>query len=94
MEAILTFIRAAAPWVIMGLLVAVFAARGASGKEQKKQKQPEDNYGVEGMCLGMCLGAAIGTALDNNTGLGISLGMLVGLALGLCTHKRPEKAGK
>lgn len=56
--------------------------------------QPEDNYGVEGMCLGMCLGAAIGTALDNNTGLGISLGMLVGLALGLCTHKRPEKAGK
>ena len=89
-EAILAFIRAAAPWVIMGLLVAVFAARGASGKEQKKQKQPEDNYGVEGMCLG----AAIGTALDNNTGLGISLGMLVGLALGLCTHKRPEKAGK
>lgn len=81
------FIRAAAPWVIMGLLVAVFAARGAAGKEQKKQK---DNYGVEGMCLG----AAVGTALDNNTGLGISLGMLAGLALGLCTHKRPEKAGK
>lgn len=94
MEAILAFIRAAAPWVILGLLVAVFAARGASGKEQNHQKQPEGNYGVEGMCLGMCLGAAIGTALDNNTGLGISLGMLVGLALGLCTHKRPEKAGK
>lgn len=94
MEAILAFIRAAAPWVIMGLLVAVFAARGTSGKEQNHQKQPEDNYGVVGMCLGMCLGAAIGTALDNNTGLGISLGMLVGLALGLCTHKRPEKAGK
>lgn len=90
METILAFIRAAAPWVIMGLLVAVFAARGASGKEQKNQKQPEDNYGEEGMCLG----AAIGTALGGNTGLGISLGMLVGLALGLCTHKRPEKAGK
>lgn len=85
MNTILDFIRAAAPWVAMGLLVAILAVRGAA-KKGKRKKQDSD-YGLEGMCLGMCLGTAIGTALGNNAGLGISLGMLVGLAIGSCMHK-------
>ena len=90
MEQILEFTRAAAPWVAMGLLVAIFAVRSAVSK--KKGKKSEDNYGTEGMCLGMCFGTALGSALGNNTGIGISLGMLVGLAIGTCIHKRTEDA--
>ena len=84
MEAVLDFLRAALPWIVMGLLLAVFFAR-SSGKE-KKEETP-DNYGTTGMCLGMCFGTAIGTALGNNTGIGISLGMLIGLAIGTCIKK-------
>ena len=80
---VFAFLRAALPWVAIGLLLAVFAARSA-GKKKEKQ---DDNYGTEGMCLGMCFGTAIGTAIDNNTGIGITLGMLLGLAIGSCIKK-------
>ena len=92
MEQILDFSRAAAPWVAMGLLIAIFAVRSAVGK--KKGKESDGNYGTEGMCLGMCFGTALGTALGNNTGIGISLGMLVGLAIGMCIPKRKDDTDK
>lgn len=79
MKAVFDFLRAALPWVAIGLLLAVFAARSA---KKKKDEQPQDDYGTEGMCLGMCFGTAIGTAIGNNTGIGITLGMLIGLFLG------------
>ena len=79
MENVLDFLRAAMPWVAMGLLLAVFAARSAKKKTDGEQT---DNYGTEGMCLGMCFGTAIGTSLGNHTGIGICLGMLLGLAIG------------
>ena len=84
METAFDFIRAALPWIAIGLLLAVFLARSVTGK--KKEEQIED-YGTEGMCLGMCLGTAIGSSFGNNTGLGISLGMLIGLAIGTCIKK-------
>ena len=87
MEAIIDFIRAALPWVAMGLLLAVFAVRSAGRKKKEKEI---DNYGTEGMCLGMCFGTAIGTALGNNTGIGISLGMLIGLAVGSSIKKEKQ----
>lgn len=79
MENVLDFLRAAMPWVAMGLLLAVFASRSAKKKTDEEQT---DNYGTEGMCLGMCFGTAIGTSLGNHTGIGICLGMLLGLAIG------------
>ena len=79
MEAVFDFLRAALPWVAIGLLLAVFAAKSA---KKKKDEQPQDDYGTEGMCLGLCFGTAIGTSLGNNTGIGITLGMLIGLFLG------------
>ena len=91
MENIFDFIRAALPWVAMGLLLAIFSARSAAVK--KKGDNESDDYGTEGMCLGMCLGTAIGTALGNNTGLGISLGMLIGLAIGTCMKKENGEKG-
>ena len=51
MKAVFDFLRAALPWVAMGLLLAVFAARSAGRKKKEKES---DNYGTEGMCLGMC----------------------------------------
>ena len=87
MEVIIDFIRAALPWVAMGLLLAVFAARGVGRKKKEKEIH---NYGTEGMCLGMCFGTAIGTALGNNTGIGISLGMLLGLAIGSSIKKEEQ----
>ena len=84
MENVLDFLRAAMPWVAMGLLLAVFAARSAKKKNEEDQT---DNYGTEGMCLGMCFGTAIGTSLGNHTGIGISLGMLIGLVIGTCIQK-------
>lgn len=88
MENVMDFIRAAMPWVAIGLLLAIFFARNA-GKKNKEEHT--DNYGTEGMCLGMCFGTAIGTALGNNTGIGISLGMLIGLAIGSCIHKNKDE---
>ena len=87
MENFFAFAKAALPWVAMGLLIAVFCARGAGKKKSGKEEKTE-NYGTEGMCLGMCFGTAIGTALGNNTGLGISLGMLIGLAIGSAIEKK------
>ena len=84
MKAAFAFVHAALPWVVIGLLLAVFFARAA---HRKKEKETYGDYGTEGMCLGMCFGTAIGTALGNNTGIGISLGMLLGLAIGSCIKK-------
>ena len=87
METVFDFLRAALPWIAVGLLLAVLCAREAGKK--KKEEQTGD-YGTEGMCLGMCLGTAIGTSLGNNIGIGISMGMLIGLAIGTCIKKERQ----
>ena len=51
MEAVYDFLRAALPWVAMGLLLAVFFARSA---KKKKDEDKKGDYGTVGMCLGMC----------------------------------------
>ena len=91
MENVLVFLRAAAPWVSLGLLVAFFCVRPTVRKGNKENDGGD--YAVEGMCFGMCIGLAIGSSVgDGNSGLGTSLGMLIGLAIGLCTHKSGEES--
>ena len=46
MENVFDFLRAALPWIVMGLLLAVFAARSAGRKKKEKEI---DNYGIEGI---------------------------------------------
>ena len=87
METVFDFIRAALPWIIMGLLLAGYFARCAGKK--KKEEQTGD-YGAEGMCLGMCFGTAIGTAFGNNIAIGLPLGMLFGLAIGSSIKKEEQ----
>ena len=74
MEEFVQFLRAALPWIAMGLLLAVFAVRSAG---RKNREERAEDYGSEGMCLGMCFGTAIG----------MCLGMLLGLAVGSSIHK-------
>ena len=88
MENVFEFLRAALPWIVVGLALAVLIVRSA-GKKKKEEKT--DNYGTEGMCLGMCLGTAIGTSFGNNIGIGISLGMLIGLAVGTSIKKENQE---
>lgn len=85
MNTFLDFVRTAAPWAAVGLLVIILAIRGASKDNDNEQ---DDTYCMEGMCLGMCLGSAIGSAFGNDTGIGIALGMLLGLAVGMCIPKK------
>lgn len=91
MDKFLDFFMAALPWIAVGLLLAVFAARSAGSKKQAKQsgEKQSGDYGTEGMCFG----TAIGTSLGNNTGLGISLGMLLGLAIGSSIKKKGQDDG-
>ena len=91
MNAVLDFIKAAAPWIAAGLAVVILTIRGVAGK--KKGEQMESNYGTEGMSLGMCFGLLIGTMFENSTGIGISVGMLAGLAVGICIPKKQGRGG-
>lgn len=84
------FLRAALPWIAVGLVLAVFLAKS---EKKKKDEEETGDYGTEGMCLGMCFGTAIGTSLGNNTGIGICLGMLIGLAAGSCIRKHNRDDG-
>lgn len=84
-RSILDFIRAALPWVAMGLLLVIFFCQKRS--PEKKGKKQDGDHGTEGMCLGMCFGTALGEAVWNDAGIGISLGMLAGLVIGSMVHK-------
>ena len=82
-ENVLAFLRAAAPWISMGLLIAFLCVRPAIRKGEA-----EGDYAEEGMCVGLCLGLMLGSLSDSsNSGLGASLGMLAGLVIGLCMRK-------
>lgn len=85
METVLDFIMAALPWLAIGLMLAIFAVRKNS---RKNNPEKEDNYGSEGMALGMCFGTAIASATKQDIGHGISIGMLMGLAAGTSRKKK------
>lgn len=85
METVLDFIMAALLWLSMGLMLAIFAVRENS---RKNNPEKEDNYGSEGMTLGMCFRTAIASAMKQDIGLGISIGMLMGLAAGTSMKKK------
>ena len=64
-ENVLAFLRAAAPWISMGLLIAFLCVRPAIRKGEA-----EVDYAEEGMCVGLCLGLMLGSLSDSsNSGL-------------------------
>ena len=84
MDRFLEFMGAAAPWIALALLIAVFAVRETGRKKTEKH----ENYGSEGMALGICLGTAVSTALHVNIGIGMIVGMALGLFIGSGTAKK------
>lgn len=83
MDRFYEFMRAALPWICMGLLLAIFFVREGSGKKRVKAE-----YGSEGMALGMCLGVAISTAVHMDVGIGMMAGMVLGLMVGSRIEKK------
>ncbi len=88
MDGFFVFASAALPWIAMGLLLAVFFARGARRKKDTKKKE---DYGAEGMALGMCFGVAMASALQLDIGVGLTAGMLLGLIVGSSMEKKDDR---
>ena len=86
MENAMDFLRAAMPWIAIGLLLVIFFAKKARAKKEKAE-----DYGTQGMCLGMCFGSAIGASYGNHIGLCMTLGMLIGLVIGTCIKKKEDE---
>lgn len=70
------FIRAALPWIIVGICILVFLIH-----------QNSKRYQYEGMFMGMSLGCALGS-IYRHLSIGLTLGMIIGLALGSCIQKK------
>lgn len=88
MTAVMDFLSAAAPWIAIGLFLAVFFVQASKKKVAKAEDgEYEESYISEGMALGMCFGVAIGTALGNLT-MGMMGGMLIGMLVGMCRKKQ------
>ena len=82
MDFFVEFLQDACPWMVMGLLLAVFFEINASRKWDK------ETYEHGGM--GMCLGVAVSVALGINLGVGI----LAGLVLATYLSSKKEKITK
>ena len=81
----LEFIKAALPWVVMGIVIAIFAAQNSNRKKSAdKDKKKQESYMNEGMCLGVC----IASAGVWDMGIGISLGLCAGLLIGSLVKKQ------
>ena len=81
------FMSAALPWIAMGLLLAVFFARGFKAKKDKEKKE---DFSSEGMALGMCFGVALSNAAHFDIGLGMMAGMVLGLLVGSGIEKERD----
>ncbi|MGN0997218.1 MAG: hypothetical protein ACI4PG_09920 [Candidatus Ventricola sp.] len=84
MEGVIVFLRAALPWLSVGLLYAILFAIRAGMK--KKEAQIAD-CSAEGMSLGIGLGLCLEVPFGNNSGIGIAIGMLIGMAIGICIRR-------
>lgn len=75
------FIKAATPWVTIGLCIIVLCVTHIRNK--KKGKAAECNYMTEGMCLGLCVATAINKEW-------MALGVLVGMVIGTLIKKNKD----
>ena len=88
MDGIIVMLRAAAPWIVIGLLfAALLAIRAGLKAAQERTKAQDCDYSAEGMSLGLCLGLCLEISFGDNSGMGLALGMLIGLAAGTGIRK-------
>ncbi len=79
------FVKSAAPWICIGVVIALLASSRRSGEQDDGNKR--DNYMSEGMAIGLCFGAALGS--EN-----LIYGLMAGMAIGLCIKKPPKDGEK
>lgn len=96
----LDFIKAALPWIAIGLsmIIAGMSSKSRKAKASSEttdvKKDGKENYIAVGMCVGMSIGMSIGMLLGqllyNNLALGMCIGMSIGLAAGSSIKKKKE----
>ena len=92
----LDFMKAALPWIAIGLsmIIAGMSSKSikarASSETTDVKKDGKENYIVVGMCVGMSIGMLLGQLLYNNLALGMCIGMSIGLAAGSSIKKKKE----
>ena len=75
------FTRAALPWLLCGIAIAILCARMRQGTAAGQEKALQTRMAL-GMSLGLMMGAAWNSmGLWDNHGLGLALGPLWGMAL-------------
>lgn len=85
------FFKAAFPWIIIGLCVAVLAVQVGRKRRKAKDGEKKENYMAEGMCIGMCLGVSLQSAIGfENLGAALCIGMLVGEVIGMMIPKEKD----
>lgn len=77
----LEFIKAALPWVCIGMCIALCAVNFAADRKARKEDKKHGNFITEGMCVGMLFSVALGAEF-------IPVGMLLGMTVGMCIKKR------
>lgn len=83
------FLKAAAPWILTGLGIALCAVRGA----RQGGKAGTHDYTGE-LCAGVCLGAAAGFLAGWNLSLSIVMGMLLCAGSGLGFSRGRRESGE
>ena len=72
------FIKAALPFFLIGLSLAIFAA-GYAKKHKNKEDENDWDFSSMGPIFGVAIGIAIGTANKSiGAGLGAGIGMFIG----------------
>ncbi len=82
-----SFLRAALPWIFIGISIAIIAVHHFKNRETNNGKKDKDNRMNEGMCIGMCLGVVLGTSGVCEIATGISMGMFLGMVIGMYIKK-------
>lgn len=93
------FIRAALPWIVLGIAVAVAAVQISMQKagrygEEGKGVPSGGNYMTVGMCLGLCVGCVFGTTGAVPLSDGLSFGMMAGMVIGICIKRKRKRTGQ
>lgn len=92
----LDFMKAALPWIAIGLsmIIAGMSSKSRKAKASSEttdvKKDGKENYIAVGMCVGMSIGMLLGQLLYNNLALGMCIGMSIGLATGSSIKKKKE----
>lgn len=92
----LDFMKAALPWIAIGLsmIIAGMSSKSRKAKASSEttdvKKDGKENYIAVGMCVGMSIGMLLGQLLYNNLALGMCIGMSIGLAASSSIKKKKE----